>query len=183
MPRPRKRHVLSKASELAAIVSPVRHHLLRTLSLLGTASVRELADELGRSPESLYYHLRALAKIGLVVERSDPDRTEALYATAAESFVTDPTQTSKGYLDAYRRSASALLRLADRQLGAAIERQQETKSKRPVSLRIQQVQARLSPAAQRELAARLDDIVRFLIDEDDPEQSARVVVTLVGSPL
>ena len=186
MPSRPKRHVLRKPAELSAVVSPVRHHLLRTLSLLGTASVRELAQELDRSPESLYYHLRALEKAGLVVasgERAVRGRSEALYSTVAEELVTDPAQTSPKYLDAYRRSASALLRLADRQLGAAIERQEEEGTERPVSLRIQQVQARLSPAAQRELARRLDAVIDYALEQDDAERGERVVVTVVSSPL
>lgn len=186
MKRLRKRYVLRSAAELEAIVSPVRHHLLRALSMLGRCSVKELAQQLGRSPESLYYHLRALEAAGLVVERGERvvgGRTEALYATIGEQLVTDPKQTSPDYLDAYRNSVAALMRLANRQFANAVEHQKTTGSTRPVSLRTQQVQARLSPASQRELARRLDDVLQFLVEADDPEQSARVVVTLISAPL
>jgi DNA-binding transcriptional ArsR family regulator len=186
MTQPRKRYVLSTALELEAVVSPVRHHVLRALSMLGTCSVKELAQQLGRSPESLYYHLRALQDAGLVIERGErvvQGRSEALYATIAQRLVTDPKQTSPDYIDAFKDSAAALLRLADRQVGTALEHQKESGSTRPISLRIQQVQARLSPKSQRELARRLDDVLQFLYEADDAEQPDRVVVTLVSAPL
>lgn len=181
-----RHYVLRQAAELEAVVSPVRHHLLRTLSVLGPSSVKELARDMGRSPESLYYHLRALVDAGLVVEhgeRSVNGRSEALFRTIAPQLVTDAEASDPEYLDAYRRSASALLRLADRQLTTAIQEQEDTGSKRPVSLRIQQLQARLSRRDQRELARRLDSVLEFLSSADDPAQTERIVVTLVSAPL
>jgi len=186
MPRRPKQYVLREPGELEAIVSPVRHHLIRTLSMLGPVSVKELAAAMGRSAESLYYHLRELEAVGLVIESGERvvrGRPEMLYATVGGKLVTDPEQSSPEYLEAYRRSASALLRLADRQMSAAIETQAEQGKRRDVSLRTQQVQARLSPAAQKELARRLDEILVFVGENDDPEREERVVLTLFSAPL
>ncbi len=186
MTRRKKRYVLSDPAELKAVVSPIRHHLLRTLANLGPCSVKDLAQGMGRSAESLYYHLRALEQVGLVVEHGLPSgggHGEMLYETVAEQLVTDPTQTAPEYLAAFQRSAAALLRLTDRQLSAAIERQAEEGTQRPVSLRIQQLQLRLSPSAQRELARRLDELLEYLIENDDPQQAQRIALTLACTPL
>jgi predicted ArsR family transcriptional regulator len=186
MPRRPQRYVLRKPSELEALISPLRHHLMRTLSNIGPCAARDLAAEMGRSPESLYYHLKALEGAGLVVQQGNRirnGRNEMLYASVAKKIFSDPQQTSSRYLDAFRRSAAALLRLSQRQVTAAILRQQERGSRRPITLRAQQLQARLSPASQRELAQRLDEILEFLIDHDDPEEQSRTMVTLVSAPL
>jgi DNA-binding transcriptional ArsR family regulator len=51
------------------LASPVRHELVDTLSALGgRASVAQLAVQLGRPADGLYYHLRLLQKSGLIEE-------------------------------------------------------------------------------------------------------------------
>lgn len=187
MPRqPRKRHVIRDADQLGVMVSPVRHHLLRTLSTLGPVPVRELAERLDRSPESLYYHLRALEGASLVRRhetRVRNGRSEVIWASVARGVYTDPDQTSPDYVEAMQRSASSLLRLADRQVHAALELQKETGSRRPPSLRCMQVHVRLAPAAVRELARRLDDLIAFIEESDDPEAEKMVAVTLASAPI
>jgi hypothetical protein len=124
--------------------------------------------------------------VGLIVphgERLVRGRPETIYSTVARRLYTDPRQSSPAYLAAYRRSTAALLRLAERQLGAAIERQERDRSTRPISLRAMQVQPRLSRSAQRELARRLDEVLAFLAVNDDPEEGQRVAVTLVSAPV
>ena len=184
--RPKQRYVVRDAYQLAAVVSPVRHHLLRTLTTVGPESARELAQRLGRSPESLYYHLRGLEEAGLVVQtetRSRNGRPEAVWSAVARDIYTDPKQTSPEYVEAMQRSAAALLRLAARQVHAALERQRETGGKRPPSVRCMQLHARLSPAAVRELARRLDEVLAFLRDSDDPDAGEMVAVTVTSAPV
>ena len=110
-------------------------------------------------------------------------REQALYGTVAPVLMTDPSQTSSAYLDAYRRSAAALLRLAERQVVAALERQEADGARRPLSLRVHNLQARLSPSAQRELARKLDEVMRFLAERDDPDAREHVAVTVVSAPV
>ena len=59
-PRARSIHDLEDPEQLQAIASPPRQRLVAALEALGPASVRELAAHLGRSPQSLYFHLRKL---------------------------------------------------------------------------------------------------------------------------
>jgi len=83
---PPRRHVISTRRQLAVLVSPVRQEIADVLSRMGRASVREIAAALGRPADGLYYHLRALARGGLVAAagtRSRGGRDEALYRTAA----------------------------------------------------------------------------------------------------
>lgn len=74
--------------QLRALSSTVRQDIVDTLQALGTASVSELAKHLDRAPDSLYYHVRALVKAGLLTRRAESRRRgrhqEALYALATE---------------------------------------------------------------------------------------------------
>ena len=180
-----KHYVLREPQQLEAMVSPLRHQILRVLSNEGPLSAAEIAERLGRSAESLYYHLTALVEVELVYkagERVRPRHREALYDAVASEIRTDPKQTGERYIDAMQRSASSLLRVADRQLKAAYKRQRETASERPRTLRIQQYYTRLTPSAARELEQRLEELLAFVQAADSPD-GRRVSITVCTAPL
>ena len=185
-PKRKKRHVVRDPAQLGAVVSPIRHNLLKSLASLGPCSVRELAEDVGCSQESLYYHVRALQKVGLIREhgkRPSNGRSEMLYDALADQLRSDPNQTTPQYLEAYRRAISALLRLTDRQVAAALERQAQAEARRPVSLLLRQLQVRLSAESQRDIARRIEALVDHIRDCDDPAQKTRIAYNFVSAPL
>ena len=57
------------AAAIRLLASPVRQEIVDTLEALGgEASVAELAAEVGRAADGLYYHLRLLVRGGLIDE-------------------------------------------------------------------------------------------------------------------
>jgi len=182
MAKRKKQYVIREPEQIEALVSPFRHHLLRTLSSIGPASVRTLARAVGRSPESLYYHLHALEEAGLVVDASEPGG-EATFDAVAQLILSDPDADSPEYLDAYARSVASLLRMAGRQVERELHACAEEGRARSRSFRAQQVQVRLSAAKSRELRKKLDDVVAFLYANDDPDGAEPLAVTLVAAPI
>jgi DNA-binding transcriptional ArsR family regulator len=66
---------------IAALASPVRQEILDTIEALdGMATIAELAAQLGRPADGLYYHVAVLARAGLLVaapeRRSRAGRSE-----------------------------------------------------------------------------------------------------------
>jgi DNA-binding transcriptional ArsR family regulator len=121
----RKTFVMREARQLAALGSPVRCQIVDFLTAHGPSSVRELAARMGRVPESLYYHVRALADVGLVVvdaKRKVNRRTETVYRLIAPRLVIDRKQRSPAYLEALAGTCAALLRLTERNYRAALKR-------------------------------------------------------------
>jgi DNA-binding transcriptional ArsR family regulator len=55
-------------SAARAIVAPLRQDIVDALDAAGPCSIAELAELLGRPADSLYFHLRKLEKVGLIVE-------------------------------------------------------------------------------------------------------------------
>lgn len=81
---------ISDPAAIAAIASPVRQELLDTLEALGgVATVAELAEQLGRPADGLYYHVEILRRAGLFVAaprgRSRAGRSERRYRTPVPS--------------------------------------------------------------------------------------------------
>lgn len=85
MTRSRKGLVKDKP-QLAALASGARQEIVDVLPRLGTASVADLARALDRPPDTLYYHIRALQRVGLILpagHRRTERRSEALYRAVA----------------------------------------------------------------------------------------------------
>lgn len=69
-----KRNLVENVAEIELLASPTRIEIIDTLEALGDAvSVAELAAQLGRPADGLYYHLRQLADGGLIEEQEAPD--------------------------------------------------------------------------------------------------------------
>jgi DNA-binding transcriptional ArsR family regulator len=61
-------YMIRLPAQLRALAAPARQEVVDALVAAGPSSVAELADQLGRAPDSLYFHLRRLEKVGLVLE-------------------------------------------------------------------------------------------------------------------
>src|SRR5215468_3321101 len=75
---------ITDASAIAALASPVRQELFDTLEALGgVATIAELAEQLGRPADGLYYHVELMRRAGLLVAapvgKSRAGRSERRY--------------------------------------------------------------------------------------------------------
>jgi len=77
------RDSIREPEQIRALRSPVRQEIVDTVQSLGACSVAEIARELGRPADGLYYHLAALLRVGLLEEagsRRHRGCEEVLYA-------------------------------------------------------------------------------------------------------
>lgn len=66
---PRSRtFVIRQKRQVAALVSPVRQEIVDAIAAAGACTMARLGELLGRRADTLYYHVSALAKAGLLVE-------------------------------------------------------------------------------------------------------------------
>lgn len=61
---------IGEPRQIRALASPIRQDILDVVTAVGPCSVAELSETLGRPADGLYYHLRLLLKVGLLVEAS-----------------------------------------------------------------------------------------------------------------
>src|ERR1700739_2463429 len=86
MAKRRRSHLISDPQQLRVLAAATRQEIVDVLAEMGTVSAAELAATLGRPPDALYFHVRALIRAGLVLEaghRSRKGRKEALFRTVA----------------------------------------------------------------------------------------------------
>lgn len=120
---PTTEYVISSRQQLAALSSPMRQEILDVLSQMGTVSVTELAAALNRPADALYYHIRALKKVGLVVReglRMQGKRKEELIRTVAPDLKLQYVFGKGGNLENIGAIVSAMLRLGIRDFDNAL---------------------------------------------------------------
>lgn len=89
MNSPQNKYIIRDKRQMRALAASTRQEIVDVLPRLGTVSVAELATALGRPADSLYYHLRLLTRVGLVLSagaRSVNGRSEALYRAVASDL-------------------------------------------------------------------------------------------------
>lgn len=110
--------------QVTALASAVRQDMVDRLARNGPTSIRELADELGLKPSSLYRHIDTLIDVGLVVEagqRLVNRRVEKLYDCVARRVLLDKIYQDDSAKDSLHSVLAALNRQMERDAGLAIE--------------------------------------------------------------
>lgn len=109
------------AAALDAVASPARLELLSALGD-GPLGTRELAARLGRSRQSLYYHLGLLEEAGLVVtEPAGSDSRERRYRLREGRLALAARHDSPADRAAASRVLQTILRLTGREAAEALE--------------------------------------------------------------
>lgn len=108
------------ADALEAVASPARLEILSALGD-GLATTRELARRLGRSRQSLYYHLGLLERTGLVAAEAPAEGTrEGRFRLRSERLAVGARAGSMPDLAAATKAIHAILRLTGREAEAAL---------------------------------------------------------------
>jgi DNA-binding transcriptional ArsR family regulator len=115
-------YVVRNERQLAALASSARQEIIDVLSQMGTVSVAELASALGRPADSLYYHLKVLKEIGLVVAAGNREhgnrKEELLRAVSSDLRLQYDIGRERRKITAI---ASSMLRLGIRDFRSSIQ--------------------------------------------------------------
>jgi hypothetical protein len=183
---PKGVYFIREPKQLAAIRSPVRQEIVDVLAATGVRTVAEIASMLGRSPHSLYHHVRLLERVGLLLnmglERRNR-RDEALYATPGRRLRLHHDLVSPKFLRNMRGLVAGMLRLTERDFVRALARRVPTKVAPSINLVARRMKGRLTTGQLREvrrLVGRLHDLLG-----NHPEQTVGTMyaLTMVIAPL
>lgn len=118
---------LSQPAQVRALASPARQEVCDTIEAAGPVTVARLAELMGRPADSLYFHVRRLVKVGLLVEREavkEGRHTAAVFDVARRPMRLSYTTPVKAKDVA--RVAAGIVRLASRDFAAAVTSGSET---------------------------------------------------------
>ncbi len=124
--------------QMRVLIAPARVEILEAIQAHGPQTAADLAERLGKAPDRLYYHLKKLVKIGVLVEQGPrevaaPGRNGAVYAVAAKGGIgmeLDPS--SRAERAVWARGARTVLRQVTREIERALDSGDvRTSGKRP----------------------------------------------------
>jgi DNA-binding transcriptional ArsR family regulator len=118
-------YLVRKPEQIRALAAAARQELIDMLASLGTVSVAELAAIMGRPPDALYFHLRALVKVGLVRQvghRAKGKRKEALFRAVAPDLRLHYEPGNAANRKGVTAIVSSMLRLGSRDFAKAFQR-------------------------------------------------------------
>jgi DNA-binding transcriptional ArsR family regulator len=121
-----EKHFVENKPQLAALASAVRQEIVDVLPRLGTSSIAGLAEALGRPPDALYYHIRALLRVGLIVRAGSAQkgrRQESLYRAIAPQLELRLDPRSPARQKAASAIVSSMMRMGIRDYGRSVKRE------------------------------------------------------------
>jgi DNA-binding transcriptional ArsR family regulator len=172
------RPVLTDPEVLEALAHPVRLDVLNYLMSAGPATASTCARAVGDTPSNCSYHLRMLARHGLVQPVESPDGRERPWQATITGFDIDPDaepDSPEGRGSAALMSASVAL--DQRSLRDYLSHRDTVAADWRAADQWSTYTLRLTPSELRGLAAQLDRLIRPLIaaTRESPPAGAELV--------
>ena len=113
----KNKYIIESKRQMRALAAATRQEIIDVLPGMGAVSVAELSAVLQRPADSLYYHLRILRRVGLVLnagERRRGGRREALFRAVAPDISLRYELGEKGNAREVNAIVAAMLRMGIR---------------------------------------------------------------------
>jgi DNA-binding transcriptional ArsR family regulator len=120
--KPLANGTIEDAKKIALLATPIRTEIVTTVQALGgAATVAELAEQLGRPADGLYYHLRVLVRGGLLEEQLESGgRSYRLTVPLGQRLMLRYKPGTTANAKAVGRVAASMSRLAQRDFTRAL---------------------------------------------------------------
>lgn len=179
------RPVISDAAALQALAHPVRLDVLNHLMSEGPATASVCARAVGDSPSNCSYHLRVLARYGLVEAGRSADGRERPWRATVTGF--DIGEAEPGSADARGGAAlqAAALQLDQRLARDYLARRDRVDAEWRAADTYATYTLRATPQELADLVAQLDALIRPLIAAtrtDAPARASTVHLSLQAFP-
>jgi DNA-binding transcriptional ArsR family regulator len=183
----RKSYPIQNLGQIEALVAPTRQEIIDALESIGPAPVAAVAAVLGRSPDSLYYHIRVLLEVGLVRRvdvRARGRSREAIYDLAGHDMTIVYDLARRAKREALKALIRAMSRIASRDFDRAAESRRAVVDGPRRNLRGARMVGLLDRQQLEELNALYEHMAEILARPPRRPAEARFhAVTLLVAPL
>lgn len=194
----RMRHVKTKSKDLVLepediveLFKPARLEIFESLQVTGASSAADLAQRLGRKVDTLYYHLKKLLAIGVVVASKEgagdgPGRPGVLYELVARTVTMKFDLASPRAREAFVKGSSTVLRLADRDVQAALDMPNTRLEGVRRNMLVRRYRARLTAAELKQANSHINELHALFTDRSGASGTSKGkfhVITSVLTPL
>lgn len=174
---------IADPSLIEALASPIRQEIVDMLAALGgEASAGELAEQLGRHVDGLYYHLKILCKLGLLVAvDADVGRRFRLGGNGRPLRLAYNT-ADEAQAQALRMFGHGLLQVAEQDFDTALSMAEVVTHGKDRELWAARNKAWLSADELQEVNALLERLCSLMSRPRTPERDRLVSCTFVLAP-
>ncbi len=155
-------YYVEQRGQLKALATAARQEIVDCLAGRRPATIAEIAQQLGRPADALYFHVKRLVKVGLVEElAADPDDRQgsARYALIAKRLV---LKYRRGTQPEMQRIVRAAVRCGERDFELAYPDRAETQKEGKRDLWAGRVTGWLRPAELAQVNALLGQLSQIL---------------------
>ena len=178
-------YVIERTDQIAALESQVRQTIIDTLQAAGPRSALEIAALMGRPADALYYHIRKLEQVGLLVEREvrrRGRRDEAVYDLVGRPLLLRYPDHQDARTHPLTRLVRSMLRTAERDFRDAVLRDHVATEGPGRNLLATRRHAWLTGPELRRLNRAISDIVATMTRSRDPRRGQLCTLTMVLAP-
>jgi len=169
--------------QLEALASPIRSEVFWSFSWEEPRSAADIARALGKSAQTVHYHVNALIGVGLLLEvdrRKRGARFEKLYVQAAAKLFVRPTPPREQHVP-ITKGFKGLTRLMAREFEAMWAAIEVDPSFQPVGLN-RKIAIRIRPERVAELRRRVLELTDELMDSPSDEEGPHLHVYVCLTP-
>ncbi len=173
-------------AQLEVLASPTRQAILDRLEGAGPCSVKQLARSLEVAPDSLYYHVKKLLSVGLLVRRGAQGAgrsEEAVYDLPARRWHIRYRPEDPANARALEKITASMLRQAERDFSAGLHSELAVAQGALRSLWSLRLEGSLTRAELRELNRHLQAIVELLRKPERGRGQGMYALTWVLAPV
>lgn len=177
---------ISRFDQIQALAAPARQEIIDALISSGPASATDIAAALGRAADSLYYHIRKLEKVGLVVvveTRRCGRRDEAVYDVPGRPMRIDYDLSDRRVAAAVVDIMGAMLRITQRDFSEAVAEGTAKIGGPHRNLWGGRVKGWISKAGLREINRHLRRVSEIVLSPDREAEGGLHSLTFVLTPL
>ena len=177
---------LTDPRALRALIHPVRLSLLEYLEGRDSATATECAEVVGMSPSATSYHLREMARYGLITETTGADKRERRWRAALGGLRFGSIRDDPELLSAATVLAKLMLSRADLRAQRYMEESPSIESDEWWhAAHFVESNLLMSPAELRDFNAAINEVTKRYSNKraDAPEGARRVHLTLRAFPL
>ena len=171
---------------MEAIISPLRQDIIEAFTATGPCPIKRIALELGKSADSIYYHVRKLLDVGLlrhIETRRTKRRDEAIYDVPSDKLELSYNLDDPSIADAMRRIAASMLRRASKYFDAATELESVEPTGPERNFRVMSGMAWLTKKDLREVNRHFNAIIELTGKPRSREADQLCAITGVISPV
>jgi predicted ArsR family transcriptional regulator len=183
---PRSRpYVIERRDQIAALESSVRQEVIDTIQAAGPRSALEIASLMGRPADALYYHIRRLQSVGLLVvseTRRRGRRDEAVYDLVGRPLKLRYPEHRDARTHPLMRLVRSMLRTAERDFRGGLLSDGARADGPRRTLWASRRHAWLTPTELQRLNRTIDALIDILTRSRDPKRGQLCTLTLVLAP-